>query len=107
MTRCGPDGVVYSCWKSPIPLAVLRDFYCHPIDFRGVGLPVAARTSPSRYPSACRSLAVADADCKIMHPAFSWRFQEEAQGAARRVQARIRGRSMADQILEVVAWGIQ
>eukprot|EP00959_Pyramimonas_sp_CCMP1952_P137251 2871842-Pyramimonas_sp.AAC.1 len=39
----GPDGIVYSCWKSPIPNAVLRDLYCRTMEHRGADLPVSTR----------------------------------------------------------------
>eukprot|EP00959_Pyramimonas_sp_CCMP1952_P448576 9392590-Pyramimonas_sp.AAC.1 len=39
----GPDGIVYSCWKSPLPNAILYDLYCHLFDNRASDMPQSMR----------------------------------------------------------------
>eukprot|EP00959_Pyramimonas_sp_CCMP1952_P229782 4804170-Pyramimonas_sp.AAC.1 len=73
----GPDGIVYSCWKSPLPIAILYDLYCHLFDNRASDMPHSMRellldflakgenptdlsACPSRVPDACRPLAMAN-----------------------------------------------
>eukprot|EP00959_Pyramimonas_sp_CCMP1952_P222877 4659524-Pyramimonas_sp.AAC.1 len=50
---------------------------------------------------------MADAGCEIMPLVCSWRLGRVARETASKVQARLKGRSMTDQILGAEVWGLQ
>eukprot|EP00959_Pyramimonas_sp_CCMP1952_P411828 8630060-Pyramimonas_sp.AAC.1 len=50
---------------------------------------------------------MAGAGCRISSLALSWRFEQVARGTASKAQARLKGRSMKDQILYAEVWGLQ